>query len=280
LISFHQPLELWRLSRRLGLGIPSTMNLYRLYYCARRPALRKLAPDSLVLDLPRWGKVNLRTNGHDLNLLHQIFVREDYRLDVPEQPVHRVLDLGANIGMATLYLAKLFPEAEFACVEPSPQNLSLLRRTLEMNQLRARVFEAAAGSEPGEIQLYLSSQPDCNSIYASAQASGSIQVPLLTVPEIMRQMGWDSIDLLKIDIEGAERLVLGENNSWLARVRIITGESHVNVGYPYAQVEKDLASFGFVLESLIPETADYGASFRGANSRFTGTGQTPAATLK
>jgi hypothetical protein len=84
----------------------------------------------------------------------------------------------------------------------------------------------------------------------------------------MREMEWEHIDLLKIDIEGAEKHVLGENNSWLQDVRMITGETHINNGYQYSQMERDLNMFGFELEILIPETSEYGASFRGVNKRF------------
>lgn len=273
-ISLKQPVELWKLSRRLGLGTRATANLFRAYYFGRRLALQKLSPKSLVIDLPRWGKVVVRVNGYDHRLLQQIFLREDYKLQ--GHSIRRVLDLGANIGAASLYFSKLFPEAEFACVEPSPQNTPFLRRMLGLNNVRARVFEAAIGSEQGEIELYLSREPDCTSIYRPGNVLGVVKVPLITVPEVLRQMNWDSVDLLKIDVEGAERLVLTQNNSWLSKVRMITGESHVNVGYPYARMEKDLAGFGFVLECLIPETADYGASFRGTNTRFEGVDRAPA----
>ncbi|MDQ1469273.1 MAG: hypothetical protein QOJ99_753 [Bryobacterales bacterium] len=270
MISLRHPALLWALSRNLGLGLGSTANLFGSYYFGRRSALQKVYPETVVITIPDCGKIAIRTNGYDFGLLAQIFVRKDYRLDASVVPgnVRTILDLGANIGAAAVYMHQQFPGSEIACVEPSPLNIALLKRAFSLNGIRGRVFEAAIGSDEGSIDLYLSDRPDCNSIYPSDDSSNKINVPLISVPHVMRQMGWDRIDLLKIDIEGAEKHVLGENNSWLQDVRMITGETHVNNGYQYAQMERDLNNFGFELEILIPETSEYGASFRGVNKRF------------
>jgi FkbM family methyltransferase len=222
--------------------------------------LKKFFPETIVLTAPGWGKIPLRTNGYDYGLLAQIFIRQDYRLECTG--VQRILDLGANIGMATIYLHRLFPQAEIACVEPSPDNIPLLKRAVSLNGIRGRIFEAAVGAEPGEIHLHVSDLPDCTSAYPVEGVSRTVAVLQISVPEIMDRMGWDNIDLVKIDIEGSEKDVLGRNNCWLRGVRIITGESHVNTGYPYAQLQADLQPFGFVFKTLIPETTEYGASFQ------------------
>src|ERR1039457_5725725 len=65
---------------------------------------------------------------------------------------------------------------------------------------------------------------------------GVVKVPRVSMWHVMRQMGWGDIDLLKLDIEGAERFLLTENNSWLDKVRAVVGEGQVNVGYSYAQL--------------------------------------------
>jgi FkbM family methyltransferase len=260
-ISLRQPGYLHRLARQLQLGPQSTANLFGAYYFSRRGWVKKLFPSTVVLDSPAWGKIPLRTNGEDIGLLSQIFVRRDYRMEA--SGVRRILDLGANIGMATIYLSRLFPEAQFACVEPSPENTPLLKRAIALNGIPARVFEAAAGAESGTTNLYLADKPVANSVYPVEGFSSLVTVPLISVPEIMNQMGWDRIDLLKIDIEGSEKEVLGRNNSWLSKVGLITGESHLDPEYRYDKLRADLGAFGFVLETLIPEGPDFGASFRG-----------------
>jgi FkbM family methyltransferase len=259
--------RLWGLSRRLRLGPQSTASLFEAYYFGRRLWLKRRLPrDTVVIDLPDWGRVPIRINGYDTFLLHEIFVGQAYRVDVPG--VRTVLDLGANIGMATVYLHRLFPGAEFACVEPSPQNLSLLKQSVSLNGVRARVFEAAVGAEEGEVDLYLSPQPDWTSTIPGPEATGVVRVPQVSVPEVMRQMGWGEIDLLKIDVQGAEKFVLGRNNSWLRSVRFLVGESHLGVEYSYEQLIHDLAALGFSVKARIPETPEHGATFVATNTGF------------
>jgi FkbM family methyltransferase len=253
------------MTRRLRLAAPSAVRLFGAYYFGRRPLLRRIVPRTMVLDIPGWGKVPVRANGLDHLLLMQIFVEQEYRL--PAANVRRIVDLGANIGMATVYLSRLFPDAEIACVEPSPQNIPVLKQAIALNGIRARVFEAAIGPAEGSVDLFLSSRPDCTSIVHAVDSVGVVKVPQLSMGQVMRQMGWDDIDLLKLDIEGAERFLLAENNSWLDKVRAVVGEGHANVGYSYAQLQRDLGEHGFVLETIIEETDTYGATFRGTNSR-------------
>jgi FkbM family methyltransferase len=265
LIGIRQPFRLWSLTRRLRLRAPSAARVFFAYYSGRRRLLRRMAPETMVIDIPGWGKVPIRPNGQDHILLTQIFVHEEYRLRADK--VRRIVDLGANIGMATVYLNRLFPEAEIACVEPSPQNTPLLKQAIALNRIRASVFEAAIGPTEGSVDLFLSSEPYCTSVVNAINSVGVVRVPQVSMRHVMRQMGWDDIDLLKIDIEGAERSVLTENNSWLDKVRMVIGESHVDVGYSYAQLQRDLGEHGFVLETVIEETDTYGATFRGTNAR-------------
>jgi FkbM family methyltransferase len=266
LINLRQPLHLWEITRRLGLAAPSTMRLFVSYYFGRRAVLQRFAPGILLIDVPQWGKIPLRTNGEDHSLLKQIFVDQVYR--VPMINVRHIVDLGANIGVATVFLSRLFPDAEIACVEPSPQNTPLLEQTITLNGIRARVFETAIGPRDGLVDLFLSSTPDCTSAVHADNSFAVTRVPQITMPHVMREMGWDGIDVLKIDIEGSERYLLTENQDWLGRVKMVVGESHLHVDYSYAQLQRDLGERGFALETVIAETNSYGATFQGTNSRI------------
>ena len=86
---------------------------------------------------------------------------------------------------------------------------------------------------------------DAFSLTPSKGSAQKLRVRLFAVPELLAALGWDEIDLLKIDIEGYEKTLFRGNNAWLSRVRVIVGEAHGHVGYGIDDVRADLAPFGF-----------------------------------
>jgi FkbM family methyltransferase len=234
--------SLWAMGKRLGLNPPDRVKYALSWYMSRR-AIASLAPGYFIVRLPGGSRVPIRPNGADHNTLADTFARRLYEL--PAAGVRRVLDLGANIGAATVFLAAKFPGAEFACVEPFPDNQTMLREAIRLNRLRATVLEGAAGVVSGKADLYLTGAPDSFSLTPAAAGAPTLRVRSFTVPEILAKLGWEEIDLLKIDIEGYEKTLFRENNGWLHRVRWIVGEAHGHVNYRIDDVRADLAPLGF-----------------------------------
>jgi FkbM family methyltransferase len=166
------------------------------------------------------------------------------------EPPARILDLGGNIGFGSVFLADLFPQAELAVVEPDPRNLPLLRANLERNGVSARVFEGAVGPAAGSLILRLGRNPTCSSLEGTGMhdLADSVPVQVLTIPMIFQQAGWDRIDLLKIDIEGAEEALLAGSEAWLDRVGAILVEIHPNTTPD--RIAGYLSRSGFLLERL------------------------------
>lgn len=154
--------------------------------------------------------------------------REYFLLDVLLTEPKRIIDLGANIGLATLFLHCQFPQAEFVCVEPDPRNKPLLEKTIVLNQIAAHVIDCAVASKTGTLQLRYGRSPTCSALETSPmhQLERTVPVEVKTIPNILEQIGWDYIDLLKIDIEGSEEDLLLRNNQWLERVGTIIIEIH------------------------------------------------------
>lgn len=177
-----------------------------------------------------------------------VFVDRQYQ--VVEQLNHTpgtILDLGANIGLGALYLHCQFPGAAIACVEPDPRNLPLLRETLDLNQIPATVIDAAVGGTPGQFNFVCYHQPGYSRLehLLTHLPANNISVTVYTIPDILSRLGWTQIDLLKIDIEGAEEELLSQNNDWLTRVGAIILEIHNNTT-PEA-IASYLEPYGFQL---------------------------------
>jgi FkbM family methyltransferase len=234
---------LWATGGRMGLRPLDRMKYTLSYYLSRNALLAGIAPAHFVLRLPGGIRAPLRPNGVDCKTLAEIFDRRLYELS--GGGVKRVLDLGANIGAATLFFAWQCPGAEFACVEPFPGNQVMLRETIRLNRIRATVFDGAVGTGSGEAELHVGCDADMFSLTPAAASGSKLRVRQFAVPELMDALGWDEIDLLKIDIEGYEKTLFRGSTQWLSRVRFIIGEAHDHVGYRIDDVRADLAPFGF-----------------------------------
>ncbi|HEX4609793.1 MAG TPA: FkbM family methyltransferase, partial [Urbifossiella sp.] len=142
-----------------------------------------------------------------------------------------VVDLGGNIGLTSLYLAAAFPRSRLLTVEPSPANREILEQNLAplVRTGRCRICPGAVWHE--DTTLDLSPPPDgvgFDAIQVTiATADGMRQpTPAYTVGTLMRTAGFPRIDILKIDIEGAETAVFRGPTDWLARVNTIAVEFH------------------------------------------------------
>jgi FkbM family methyltransferase len=131
-----------------------------------------------------------------------------------------VLDLGAHVGLHTLLFSRLVGAAgTVRAVEPSPANARLLRQHLIWNQCKnVSVVEAAIGKTRGTNHFRFRTDPTDPAASANSIAydigGETVKVPVLTLDDVCS----DSVpDLIKVDVEGAELLVLRGGEETLAR---------------------------------------------------------------
>lgn len=116
-----------------------------------------------------------------------------------------VIDVGSNIGLYTLPVAaRVGPSGRVIAIEPNPIVARRLRENLARNWFHnVSVIEAAATDVRGTLQLHLGDDSECSSLYGEA-GFGSIDVRATTVDEQVQAAALPRVDLLKIDVEGAE----------------------------------------------------------------------------
>jgi len=160
----------------------------------------------------------------------------------------RILDLGANIGMGAISLASQYPKAEIACVEPDPRNVNLLEHNLRENKINATVLKAAIGPRSGTTRLRFGQNPTCSALASSPMhdLDQETEVDLVTVAHVMDCLQWSSIDLVKIDIEGAEDELFSADCDWLHAVGAMILEIHPNTTPD--RIQSQIESFRFSLE--------------------------------
>jgi FkbM family methyltransferase len=170
----------------------------------------------------------LRTNNGADSFIHgEVFEHNYYRFEVPNAP-STILDLGANIGMTAIYFHRCFPNAELVCVEPIPKNLDVLRENLRLNAVNATIISDAINPTDGVVQMEIAEKDYGHRVAKVDKISSRkcIEVPAVSIHTLLRRLKWDRISLLKIDIEGHEKLLLSENASWLEMVDVMCIECH------------------------------------------------------
>jgi FkbM family methyltransferase len=155
----------------------------------------------------------------------EVFLRRDYGT-IP--PGATVLDLGASTGVFAVYAAATAPHARIVAYEPMPSAYALLVENVELNGARVACHNAAVAGSSGETQLYVNGDGlFFPSLLAPASGAGAVTVAAFTLEAIMERDELDAVDLLKLDVEGAEYDVLyGASTACLARIAEIRMEVH------------------------------------------------------
>ena len=178
-----------------------------------------------TIDAP-WlgGTVFVRPGTADMATIDQ-FLIGPYMPASTGAPPLTIVDLGANIGLATRYLKHSFPSAKVIAIEPDSENFDLLQKNLE-GLSGCYAVKAAAWPVDGWVDLERDGlRHSAFRTKATMDSKGSIEA--LSITGLMRRFGIDRIGLLKIDIEGAEMEIFSaEDLSWLDRVDRIAIELH------------------------------------------------------
>lgn len=122
------------------------------------------------------------------------------------------IDIGANIGAYALFVAALAgPDARILCVEPQPDVFDRLVANVRLNPFATiKAIDCAVADKTGELTLFLepkNSGETSMKIVGSGGAS-AIRVPATTLLDLVRGEEYDRVDAIKLDVEGAEDVIL------------------------------------------------------------------------
>jgi FkbM family methyltransferase len=210
--------HLTRLARRRIFSPPEERAWRRFRdYAERWPrsGLHALDALGLYLEFPDPGA--MASQWHDL------FIRNTLDLQCGvEAP--RILDCGAHVGLASLWMKRRWPRARITAFEADPQIARLLRANLARNGASdVEVVEAAVWRCDGDV-AFCAAGSDAGAVAAVAAAPGEASIRVRSVR--LRHWLTEPIDLLKLDIEGAELDVLEDSADRLHHVRAVHLEVH------------------------------------------------------
>jgi FkbM family methyltransferase len=207
---------------------------------------------------PRDAKVRLRygrlevpwTVGpkSDFEVLNAVLVLSEYGELPPIEPT-TVLDLGSHIGTSVLVWRERFPQARIIAVEPDPVTFGRLRRNVG-SWPGVELHNAAVAEQDGPVRFLSARQGWISSL--SRGWGKPVIVSGRTFRSLVRAVG--EVDLLKVDIEGAEHYILDD---WaLQGVKAIVGEYHNTGGRE--ERERFFARLRTHFDVTVTETAPFG----------------------
>jgi FkbM family methyltransferase len=145
--------------------------------------------------------------------------------DTPDHPVRFIIDAGANIGDETLRFRHFHPDAFIVALEPEPGNYRMLAKNTAGDD---RIVAIQAGLWSHECGLSIDPNIDGgNQAFRVQEASPGAAgvVSAVSVPALMNLFNCQTIDILKMDIEGAEQEVFSRHtDSWIERVKVFIFE--------------------------------------------------------
>lgn len=164
--------------------------------------------------------ITIRAGTTDAGTVINNVIREEYgNFHLDHEPVW-MIDAGAYIGDTTAYFLTRFPGLKVLALEPNPESHEMARINLEPYGNRSVLIQKGLYSTAG-IQYF------SGDATAAAISSSGEKIDCTTVSELMKEYSIDYLDILKMDIEGAEKAIFtSKPEIWLGRVRMILIECH------------------------------------------------------
>ena len=174
-----------------------------------------------------------------------------------------VVDVGANIGLHTLNMARIVGNTgQVFAFEPDPSNFEILKKNVKINNYKNIILEQkAVGDKHGRTTLYQSDHPGKHRIFPQTeQAKSQVQVELTNLDNYFDSDMIDKINFIKIDVEGLEFSVLKGMKNILKnskKIKILfefMPENTMEVGFTPIELLNYLTSNDFKLYCMDDKT--------------------------
>lgn len=196
-------------------------------------------------------------------LFREIFMKRTYAFDC-DTSTPRIIDAGANIGLATIFFKSIYPNAKIVAFEPDPRTFALLKQNVCENALESvTLVNAALGDEEGTVEFFVRNDVVAGDIGASTQKRlryefhGPSEIKKIAVPSVRLSQHLHRnrpVDLLKLDIEGSEGSVFRDIAPYLAGIGAIAMEyHHIPDANPLEPIVAALSASGHRYKTSGPE---------------------------
>lgn len=211
-------------------------------------------------------KALVRKEASDAAVFYQVFGMGEYQNMVdliksfPGVTIKSVVDAGANVGFTSIFLLANFPEASLVAIEPDDQNYQMLEQNLKLNVYNQHVLLKKAlwkNADSVTIQNSFRDHREWSRQVVDTPEPSVNKLEGIPLRDLFTVAGTQQIDILKIDIEGAEKEVFSnmqDSIEVLKNVKFLVIELHDEVDFKndFENILKQANfRFTYVGESLI-----------------------------
>ncbi|NSL89847.1 FkbM family methyltransferase [Chitinophaga solisilvae] len=195
------------------LGFLKGMQIYR--------AIKRKSPAVKFPELQH--PVILRPGSTDYKVLKQVYMRGEYDIEFPFRPRY-IIDGGANIGLFAILFANRAQDAAIVSIEPESDNFRQLKANTAVYP-NVTAIQAGLWNKQCHLQVIKEGLEDW-SFQVQETDDCSSSFPAISINDIMTMYQWPHIDIVKLDVEGAEEKIFASNFEWLAKTRVLIIELH------------------------------------------------------
>jgi len=179
----------------------------------------------------------------DSQVLHQIWTDKEYSIITKQIKTNLsqenlcIIDAGANVGYSSLYLFHYLKDSfniQFVVIEPSEENLSILKKNFTINNLKNYHIEhAGLFNKSCYLQIVKDFRGGKDWSLRVEEVDYPTNLKGVEILDLLRKYGWKEVDFFKMDIEGAEKHLFNGDSytkEFLDKIKLLAIEIHDEVG--------------------------------------------------
>lgn len=179
-------------------------NVFKNWYLYPLVYFSIIKRDYIIFETYSGLKIKLRTRSTDLMALTNVWLVEEYsgsnfRINANDI----IIDIGAHIGLFTLYASQYCKNGTIFCFEPVDENYDILVDNITQNNLKnVKPFKSAVSKSESTITIYRNKDEAGHSMFSFT--SHALKVDSISLKKIIDENSVNQCNLIKIDCEGAE----------------------------------------------------------------------------
>ena len=198
-------------------------NVFKNWYLYPLVYFSIIKRDYIIFETYSGLKIKLRTRSTDLMALTNVWLVEEYsgsnfRINANDV----IIDIGAHVGLFTLYASQYCKNGTIFCFEPVDENYDILVDNITQNNLKnVKPFKSAVSKSESTITIYRNKDEAGHSMFSFT--SHALKVDSISLKKIIDENSVNQCNLIKIDCEG------GEEDIFIGMKNVLANNEHIKI---------------------------------------------------